>query len=484
MNTASCQDRKTGPLPTILRKPACATQKLSSDLVSQAIDAARSLPQPLSTDALIQVADKISAACPDFSKNLLMQAFEQASSIKDETAHKTVAWLMDSRLAMSARASELAMDRLSIRSRIVTALASLSPKDATALFRSIPPPRPDAADCATLDVPDVAPYYLALGRILSLVRSTDAQSPYNSLTMSQLEEIVSSTTSPVQIPLLAQVLQSAGLKQPDLESLVTVLASRIESFPIDDRSLSYVGTRVVDAVLKLAYFNQSAGGMPDYLLVHSFYDYLNRTLHGIHCADTVPKEPNTLPRVFDAFNQKLVNTAIGIPALEFPKPSLKVEPRGKEFPYWRSKKAQDLLADAKKINFNDEWLAYTNLSSTSSEWQERAQHLLNAIYSWNPNDESDTGDYYHERCILLRTMLAKISPRNSMYDTVIQALVNTFENSPLQTERPNEWYVEIIPLLQNTKRPDGHAAPEMLSALAKSKNRYLNSLSLLTHLLE
>jgi len=484
VNTASCQDGKIGPLPTIPRKPSCATQRLSADLVSQAIDAAHSLPQPLTTDALIQIADKISTACPDFSRNLLMQAFEQAGSIKEETAHKTVATLMDSRLAMSARASELAMDRLSIRSRIVVALASLSPRDATVLFRSIPTPRPDVTGCATLDVPDVSPYYSALGKILVLVRTRDAQSPYNSLTMSQLEEIVSSTTSPVQIPLLAQVLQKAELKQADFESFVTILASRIESFPVDNRSLSYAGPGVVDAVIKLAYFSQSSSGMSHYSLVHSFYNYLNRSLHGIHCADTVPREPNTLPRVFDAFNQKLANAAIGIPALEFPKPSLKVEPRGKEFPYWRSKKAQDLLTDAKRINFDDQWVAYTNRASTSSEWQERAQHLLNEIYSWTSNDESDIGDYYHQRCILLRTMLAKISPRNSIYDTVVQALVNTFENSVLQTELPNEWYVEIIPLLQNTKRPGGHAAPEVLSALAQSRNRYLNSLSLLTRILE
>src|SRR4249920_38539 len=93
VNTASCQDGKIGPLPTIPRKPSCATQRLSADLVSQAIDAAHSLPQPLTTDALIQIADKISTACPDSSKNLLMQAF---GSIKEETAHKTVATLMDS----------------------------------------------------------------------------------------------------------------------------------------------------------------------------------------------------------------------------------------------------------------------------------------------------------------------------------------------------------------------------------------------------
>lgn len=441
--------------------------------LQQVRDAAFVLPQPLRTDALIRIAIKISSFCPLEAQSLLIQAFEQMAGPKDEIAHVSVARLVDSRASSRAKSASMKMDQLSLKSRIVLNMAVLNPKLAIRFFQSIPPPHPGVASCEDPSVPDVSIYYQALEKVLELFQTHGIEGTGVNLLL-ELEQVVGASTSPIQLAPLILLLQHAHENEDNLSLLLASLAARIERFPVDDRSLSAAGPAAIAAMASLVNLTQHREGTINPVLL-SFRAYLLRSFQGMRCGDNLAQEQQSIPQLYASFNSLLANLA-GIPPLELGASRPSVGPKPIQFVYWRSAKSGAMLSYVKRLNFGENGINLPDFNPNSSPWQGQIQNFLNEIYNWKSDDEGDATDYYHERCILLRSILAKLPPSAEVYTDVLAALVSTFENSPLQFNQPTEWYLEVLQSLQSSKRTDTDGGyRKMLAALSRSRNTYLSA---------
>lgn len=464
------------------RSAACRMPGAPSHSLQEIVDASEALPAPLRADAMIRIADKIKGGCPGRARELLVRAFEQAEGVKELTAQRSLSRLVDSRAGTEAKVSIMAMDRLSLQSRTVLSLASFRPHDALRLFRRIYAPRPAAAGCSSLEVPEVSIYYRAFDSVAEIVRKDAGQTAASreEAIFELLQNMVDATTAPEQLEPLLQSLKNAAISENELSQLLNSLAVRVESFPVDDRSLTTTGPHIAETINKLAHL---AGRNANYPLLHAFAKYLRNSLQGPHCSYVAKNGIQAMP-IYEAFNQTLAGKDSGIDVLPLNQASAAVEKSGDETAYWSSKKSGELLMEAKHLSFDNSWVKYVNDQSSSSEWRARIDTILNDIHNWQESDENNAGDYYHEKCILINGILTKLPAGDPIYGKALEDLVSTFEGSSLQNDRPAEWYWEIAMTVRSSKRMTSDAPQKVLAALGRSRNGYLPAAVVLLSVLE
>ena len=461
---------------------SCMIPGAPSRSLQQIVDASEVLPVQLRADAMIRIADKIKEACPGKARELLLRAFEQTQGVKELTAQRSLSRLVDSRAGTEAKVSIMAMDRLSLQSRAVLSLASFRPKDALRLFRRIYPPRPVAVGCSSVEVPEVLVYYRAFDSVADILRKDAGRTPASraEAIFELLQNMVEATTAPEQLEPLLQSLKSAAISENELSQLLNSLAVRVETFPVDDRSLTASGPHIVETVDKLAHLSNSGASYP---LLHAFRKYLRNSLQGAHCSFGAKNGIQAMP-IYEAFNQTLAEKNSGIDVLPLNQASAAVEKSGDETPYWTSKKSVELLMEAKHLSFDNSWVRLVNDQSSSSEWRARIDTILNDIHNWQESDENNAADYYHEKCILINGILTKLPTADPTYGKALEDLVSTFEGSSLQSDRPVEWYWEITMAVRTSQHMTGDAPQKVLAALGRSRNGHLPAAAVLLSVLE
>jgi hypothetical protein len=470
----------------------CSLPGIPSPRVSEVVDSISALPPALGADAMVRVAVKVAPHCAAIAKNLLERAFEQADSVNSDMTFRRAAmsYLTDSRTSYVANGYSLQMDKLSLQSRATMAMASIDPKMAIQFFEGITPPRPAAAGCASPFVPDVSIYYEALEEILGLYGNPKLHDNDRlQRTFVKMLEVVGATTSPVQLMPLASVLEKATLNSQQVSVLLTSLAVAIEEFPVDDRSLSSNGRERVfpgtpaDAIAKLVVWSRNHKVSTD-ALVHAFRDYVDRSVHGAHCADNLPKDAKPFAAICRSWNQSLVELAPGIEMIEVPASDPPIEGGSVEKEYWHSPKAEELLVDAKHLNFDDKWESFTAAQRRTPEWQDRVKLLLDHMIDWRSSDEESPADYFHQRCILMYEILPYL-PSGTLSDRITSLWIGTFEDSPLQWDNPEEWYFEVLRFLRFSKTNDKARTPTFaLDSLKSSSNNYLHASGLVAEFLQ
>jgi len=474
------------------QRKTCKLPGYPEERVAEVVAASDALPAPLSADAAIRIAIKISPHCPALAKELLQRAFDQADTVKGETEYRRTpgSYLTDSRLSYAANGSSLQTDRLSLQSRATLAMAPLDSKLAIRLFERIAAPRPLAAACSSAFVPDVSIYYELLGRILQLFQ---ARKPQNEAEAQEafvkMEEVVGATTSPVQLISVASLLEKQTITSAQLSTLLSGLAAAIDSFPVDNRSLaasghwrSVTGTPA-DAVAKLVKMSRDHK-VSSYSLVQAYRNYLERSLRGVQCQDDFPKGSASLVTTAKSLNESLAKLGPGIEPISVPESSPKFEPGPAEGKYWSTPKTEALLMDGKHLNFDDEWQAYTDEDRKTPEWQDRVRLMLNHMDDWRPSDEQYPTDYYHQRCMLFYGILPNLPP-GALYDKVVSEWMATVEESSLQWDNPAEWYFEVTRFLRFSKKTDSAPTPQsVLDSLKNSSNDYLHAAGVLAEFLQ
>jgi hypothetical protein len=454
------------------------------------------LQPPLASDAMIRVAAKVASPCSTLAKDLLQRAFDQADSVESQMKYKLASGdgiPSDSRLYFEHQTYELQQDRLSLQSRAVLAMATIDAKLAIHLLQRIAPPRPPSVGCVNAFAPDVSIYYQALGKVLEMPRAQRARNDGETqASFLQLQDAASATTSPVQLAPLIKLLEEANLSPTQLSSLLSTLAAAVESFPVDDNSFNYRGDySVVKAkaeLLQLASKKQVSISA----FTHSFHDYLDRSLNGPHCTGNVPNDLKQLVSLYESFNRRGTASDAEIEPLSLPTSTPPIEPPPEPGEYWQSPKTEELLIDAKHLNFDDNWQPFTDADRQTPEWQDRVRHLLNDVRhllndmdNWGPMDEPDPAAYLHERCILFYRTLPYLPP-GPLYDRITSSWMDTLAASSLQWDNPAEWNLEVSHFLRFSRK-DGSTdpiPPAALVALKNSSNSYLHALGVLTEFVQ
>jgi hypothetical protein len=326
-------------------------------------------------------------------------------------------------------------------------------------------------------VPSVSVYYQTLSLIVPLFGRSEKYRQNPKASFRQLQDVVVSTTSPVQIAPISQVLQSAPISRAQLSLLMSSLASAIDRLPADNRSLFATDTGAISAVASLARFAPGTNDADVFPLVHALRNYLARSLKAPRCADTVQQRKNGLPRLYESFNRTFVTPQANIMPLPMPESDMAIEPRGDEHMYWQSSASTALLTEAKHLSFDNHWVKYEPSAYDSLDWQNRAQAFMDHLYAWKESDEADSSDYYHERCTLLLGALALFPRQSAVHAWFLAALIDTYERSSLQFDHPVEWFVEVARLLRSSQSTSSNTLPpDILTALSSSKNSYLNAI--------
>jgi hypothetical protein len=309
---------------------------------------------------------------------------------------------------------------------------------------------------------------------------------------------------------------------------MNALAADMESFPVDDRSLSakadegdlaMVGLGMAlshdrspmpsessfllaDVMYDLVALSKTRKISP-YPFVHAYRDYLDRSLRSPHCQGNLPKGSESLTSAYKALNYWLARFAPGIEPVSVPDSEPRVEPDPDIGQYWHSTRAKELFVLATHtpfssvmLMFNNENYEFTNNWGPSTDghggpgasnaaWEEWVSHLLSEMDDWNPADEPDPADYYHQRCILFQQLLRALFP-GPLYDRVVSAWATTFADSSLQWDNPPEWYFEVSKFLEFYK---GEYVPTKtpavaIAALKSSSNSSLHALGVLAKFLQ
>jgi len=279
-------------------------------------------------------------------------------------------------------------------------------------------------------------------------------------------------------------MDEVNLPSTELTLLLSTLAAAVESFPVDDNSFhsrkDYPDP--VDAQVQLVKLAREKQVSPN-AFIHSFHDYLDRSLNGPHCVGTESEDLKELVRHYEFFNSTS-GAGVQIEPLSIPTSTPPLVSGPDEGEYWLSPKTKELLINAKHLNFDDNWKPYTDADRKTPEWQDRVGHLLNDMDDWNPSDEPDPADYYHQRCVLLYRILAYVPP-GTLYDRVVSAWVATFAASSLQWDNPPEWYFEVSKFLEFSKKDKEKPTPAAaIVPLKNSSNSYLHALGVLAEFLQ
>jgi hypothetical protein len=382
----------------------------------------------------------------------------------------------ESRVAFIGNSYSLQMDKLSLESRAVLQMTSLNASEAIQLFQNFPPPSPPAADCSMAFVADVSIYYTALAKVLDLFRTRKARKDAE-LAYSLLESSITATTSPTQLLPLGKAIAAANIDSERLSSFLNLLSAQITNFPVDDRSLNsrnYWDGIIVFSDLAWKHKISRAG------LVGAFRDYLDRSVRGPHCEDNL-KDPAALATLCKSLNKDLATLAPAVAPISVPDSVSAIDARPDTGEYWQSPKGKLLLIDAKHLNFDDQWKPFSDTDRQRPEWRDRVQHMLDDMEHWYENDEQDSADYYHERCILLSRLLSELPP-GPVYDRVLMLWINTLEGSSLQWESPAEWYYGVKEFLEPGKK--GSIPLARISVLKQSSNPNLHAIGVLEEFLQ
>ena len=473
-----------GLVPAILAQQSTQVQNNSNSRtcplrVRELTEASSALPAPLGADALIRIAAKVGPHCPPVAQDLLKRAFDKADSVKPEMSFSiAIMHSTDSRIAFIGNGYSLQMDKLSLQSRAVLQMAPMNASEAIRLFQSIPPPGSPVANCSSAFVADVSIYYKALTKVLELLRArkprddAEAQLPY-----SLLEQTITATTSPAQLSPLAEAIAGANIDSANLSSILNLLSTQITNFPVDDRSLN--SGNYWDWIVELSDLAWKHK-ISRFGLVQAYRDYLDRSVHGPHCADNL-KDSGSLAAVCKSMNNDLATLTPGISPISVPDSAPVIDARPDPGEYWQSPKGKLLLMDAKHLNFDDDWKPFGDGDRKTPEWRDRVQRMLDDMEDWYESDEQDPADYYHERCILVFRLLSQLPP-GPLYDRVLMLWINTLGGSSLQWDSPAEWYYGVKEFLEPGNK--GPIPLARISALKQLSNPNLHAIGVLEEFLQ
>ena len=196
----------------------------------------------------------------------------------------------DTEPALSAIATTLGLDQLSLQTRALTELVDIAPAKARDWFDAIHPPQPVPLTCDDYQVARLVNYYSML-RVLS-----DKAFSGEEIAKGVRDKFISSHLLPVNAPvqLLGAVrfLSEAKLDAKSLELFLAILGAQVESIEADDRAFSVaLLTEQVENRLKTLQDRCRSTGVDPSAFLATVRRYYARHLAKPRCADVVRIEP-------------------------------------------------------------------------------------------------------------------------------------------------------------------------------------------------
>ena len=468
------QTSKAGSVPSATSK-ASLDEKRAAEIESF-ITYAQSVPAEFSVDLLIQLVQSGEIKDSQRKQDLLVESFYAAAKAKEPV--KVVALpgsAVDSRTGYRATAARAGLDTLSLQCRAIRALLPLNKRKARQLFSEIKL-KLEPLNCESTLGYEVDSFFTTMQAI--------AQSGFNAEENRRgepvyfVESYISKINSPDQIPPALKLLGSLKTTDLELESLARAFSTALQGIPADDRSFSAPWNSTLGTFDDLiSMFNRR--GLSNDRLLEAYRAYLINQLSGSRCADTISKAQQELEsNLVIHFNEKLRSLSYKkIPAIseEEIKPA-KREGSATNEPYWTSAKSKSILMRVKKLRFSASGREFADAEKQSAEWQSQLSELLKELASWSAEDENSEEDYFHQKSVIYYALI-KIIPTDDQYEGVRDEALRDFaamlSSSPLQKEKPAEWFLHAKFLLDRVNQAQPAERDKLINLINSSRSNVL-----------
>ena len=435
-------------------KPSLEEEKKAAELESF-ISNAQAAPPEFSADLLLQVVESGELKDAKRRQDLINDAFYVAAKAKERVKLMPLSGMaVDSRAGYRATASTLGLDTLSLQSRAIKAMLPLEKQRARQLFSDVKL-NLEPLTCENTLGYDVDSFYTTIQSI--------AQTGFDSEEISRgepvffVETYVGKITSPNQISPAIKALLSLQTTDLQLTTLARAVSGALQKIPADDRSFSAPSNSTMGSIDQLVDRLRQRELSSDEV-IEAYRAYLIKQLGGSRCADTATKDQTALENQFVIhFNSKLVASAYKKIA---PISDDEIKPARREGvainePYWKSAKARSLLSQVKKLRFGSQTKELTDQQKQAAEWQSQLSELLKELGEWTAEDEKSEEDYFHQKCVVYYALLRTI-PAGEQYEGVVDEALRDFASllstSPLQKEKPAEWFLHAKVLLDRANK--------------------------------
>jgi hypothetical protein len=446
------------------------------------INDVRSAQPEFAADLLMRIAasDKVSDAT--WKRELIEESFRLASATQQPFKRTALpSSPTDTRTGFLASAFGLNLDTLSLQCRAVNAMLSIDKQRARGLFREITKPQLQPLNCEDALVYDVSDFYATLKRIAETAFSQ--KEIKNNEPVQLMESYISQMLSPVEIAPVLDLITSTKLSTPQRESLVYVFSKAFGSISGDDHSFTQSLYYVDRGIKNLVTQCQQQGISIDESL-RAYRIYLVRHFNAARCADNgliLPRGAQSA--VISDFNNDLrlksEKNILEILADDV-KPS-KIEGATKVHMHWQSPKASTLLTRIKELRFGSGKTPLTLTERDTLDWETRLSSFMKDLGDWKKEDEKSEEDYFHQKCVLLKSIIQLI-PKKTSREDVIRGFVEFLNNFDLNRGSRIEWFWQAKFLFTDTRyfSAPGDSTPsymirrsDILPIVESTKNKIL-----------
>lgn len=430
--------------------------------IENLLSQARSLPAEFAIDILMRV-QKSKRVDKQWRKEILEEAFTLTAMVQNDLRETRIPFPStpsDTRAGYRSMAFSLGLDSLSIRSHVIGEMLSIDPVVALRMFNEISPklqfkPR----SCASGTDYDVADFYLLLGKI--------SRTAFDEKKIQQGERVqfilpfVESLSSPVQIDPLINALLAVGLRRRESFIISQSFANALRRITVSDRSFSasLFRNNSIRSIFQLVNLYRKTG-VPYTEILNNYRAYIVRQLQAVRCEDNVKLLKRQVIEInyFYPDNPLTIEESTPID-VENGAPAIK--------PYFESAQSRALVSELRDLRGYDDDPA-SREPYTSASWQEKMLDFLRRLEGWDGSSESDEEDYFHQKCILYRTLFS-IAPAGAQSDQVLFSYLELLTSSGAINESRIEWLWQVNDLIRSIKEKPVPERLRQLSIIENSK---------------
>lgn len=427
--------------------------------VQSLIDETEALPPEFASDALLQLVENGFVRDDGLKAKLLTRAFQKASASHDDVMLRP--WgvnVEETPQGLHAIASTVTrLDRISLQTKVVRELFSISPRRAREVFESMPPPRIQPIACSENWYFVADSYYDVLGRLVE--HGFSAREIAGGFRTRYVNTVIQNIHSHVELAPMEQVLSTGNFTGQELREIVPAYAATVDDLSGDAFTFGVIMSEPDRWLESFSSLIESLrkSDVDSRPLLLAFRNYLVRNFSGPSCGTTQISRviESTLPGAVLQFNKKfaaaLTRANLGpIRESEIKSDRKENVERNTTPQRWQSQAYSQLSMSLQRLTSPGR---QTSSAGANSEWLSRAGDLLSQVSAWSDASEPET-EFFHQKAILMEG-LAERTMGTSMHAEVLATFIGFLEQNSYQKVGAIDWFFY---------------AKKLLSALAGSGN--------------
>jgi hypothetical protein len=430
-------------------KPQPASSRSNPQLhaleIQKLADQTATLPSELRADALIRIAEaKSETESIKQKKRLLSEAFEAAMRAKYDALPIGLANRSASSVIGALEASVgQGLDRLSLQSRVVSAMAAIDGKQAEELLREIVIRPPNALTCDDLVDSRVTLFYESAAEVLKNEDSTPLKQ------RALAEWIVGTVRNPREFEPALRAVRAAPLLDAVKSQLYSDIAVRMGAMKIDDPRTA---SEVLDFGLSQAVFDalESEKEIDAQTLLVTSYRHFIATNVGSVCSDD-GEFAERVKMIWQRLGEESERLGVATDAaLKLDINPEVLETNARAYLLWQQNGSKEMLDGYRRLAETKE--------REKTEWEVQLQLFLDQFRHWQQETHEPDAVRFNETCTMYEGLLDIVSSGGTA-DQIRTEYVSYLQSSSVLFDDPPLWDLQVVRLIhQCCSHPQGGGA--------------------------